>query len=539
MINQFLKKIAAARAESFQSRAPYRAQRKIFSRLITHGAHSRFGRDHGFGALVGLPFETAYDHYRQYVPIRTYADFWNDYFSRGFRNENGRISITLENATWPGKVPFYCETSGTTAPTKFIPFTREMFAENSRAALDLTACYLSKSPASRLFAGKLLYMAGNTDLRDVGNGAYSGDMSAITLKNRPFYLRPFIAPDKRTSCLPWENKLEAMADLLLKEDTIRGISGVPPWILLLLKRCAEMKGQELPELLPHLELIVHGGTGMKPYRGEFERLFGSRQPAFLEVLPSSEAFMAFQVPGEELMRFTPYYGVFFEFVPFEYLDKRGAPRPNAPAVPLEDIELNRRYAVILSTCAGLWRYHIGDTLRFTSRDPLFIEFTGRDRFLDCFEEKVTQGEVEEAVAALNRLPGVEVREFLAGPDIAARRHVWVMALRPDSLRDHDRFAVCLDQSLAALNADYATFRSQGRIAAPEVVIVEEEQIYSWSREARGKLGGQSKIPHIDPTPDGEMTRNLVAYIEQVTGENLAVFSRHTTVSEEPEKHYLR
>jgi hypothetical protein len=510
-MNFLVNAAATARAARFKARDPFSSQREIFRDLISRGTGTRFGRDHGFDDLAGLPFETAYCRYRENVPIRTYADFWNDYFSSGFRKDGEHVRLDLDNVTWPGRIPLYCETSGTTAPTKFIPFSREMFAENRRAALDLTACYLSATPSSRLMGGKLLYMSGSTDLKDVGNGARSGDMSAITLRNRPWYLRPFVAPDSATSTLPWEEKVEKMARLLLESDKVRGISGVPPWILLLLKRCSALGGKELSELLPHLELIIHGGTGMKPYRGEFDRLFGSRQPTFLELLPSSEAFMAFQLPGEELMRFTPYYGVFFEFVPFEDLDERGTPYPDAVTVPLEGIEIGRRYAVILSTCAGLWRYHIGDTLRFTSRNPLHMEFTGRDRFLDRFEEKVTQGEVEEAVAELNRIPDVQVREFMVGADIPRRRHLWVLAVRPGSCVDRERFADLLDSSLTFRNADYAAFRGQGRIHPPEVFIVEEGMIYAWSREIRGKLGGQSKIPHIDPTPDGEMVHGIVKY----------------------------
>jgi hypothetical protein len=510
-MNYLVNAAATARAARFKARDPFSSQREIFRNLISRGTGTRFGRDHGFSDLAIIPFETAYRRYRESVPIRTYADFWKDYFAVGFRKDGDQLRLQLDNVTWPGRIPLYCETSGTTAPTKFIPFTREMFAENRRAALDLTACYLAGNPSSRLPGGKLLYMAGSTDLKDVGNRARSGDMSAITLRNRPFYLRPFVAPDNATSALPWEEKVEKMARLLLENDKIRGISGVPPWILLLLKRCSELRGEELSELLPHLEVIIHGGTGMKPYRGEFGRLFGSRQPAFLELLPSSEAFMAFQLPGEELMRFTPYYGVFFEFVPFEALDDRGTPHPDAETVPLEGIDIGRRYAVILSTCAGLWRYHIGDTLRFTSINPLHMEFTGRDRFLDRFEEKVTQGEVEEAVAELNRIPVVQVREFMVGADIPCRRHLWVLAVRPGSCVDRERFADLLDSSLTFRNADYAAFRGQGRINRPEVVIVEEGMIYSWSRELRGKLGGQSKIPHIDPTPDGEMVHAIVTY----------------------------
>lgn len=510
-MNIILKTLAELRAAGYRSSDPFAAQRKIFTNLIQRAANTRFGRDYGFRELAELPFERAYLRFRRTVPIRTYADFWNDYFSSGSRYVGDRMQLDLENICWPGKVPFYCETSGTTAPSKFIPFTREMFAENRRAALDLTACYLAATPSSGLMGGKLLYMAGSTVLKDVGNGARSGDMSTITLANRPFYLRPFIAPDASLSALPWEEKVDAMARLLLKDDKIRGISGVPPWILLLLKRCTELGGKELPGLLPHLELIIHGGAGMKPYRAEFERLFGNRAPAFLELLPSSEAFMAFQLPGEELMRLSPYYGVFFEFVPFESLDERGVPTPDAPAVPLAEVEIGRRYAVILSTCAGLWRYHIGDTLRFTSREPLFIEFTGRDRFLDRFEEKVTQGEAEQAVAELNLLPGIEISEFMVGPDIARRRHLWVLAARNMGALDGSHVARVLDSRLASGNADYGTFRGQGRIREPEVLIVAEDTVYRWSKEVRGRLGGQSKIPHIDPTLEGEMVRSLAEF----------------------------
>jgi hypothetical protein len=361
-------------------------------------------------------------------------------------------------------------------------------------------------------------MAGNTNLTDLGNGVTSGDMSAITLRHPPPYLRSFILPDPAISALPWEEKLERLARLLLSDKKVHAISGVPPWILLLLKRCAELAGRPPAECLPHLELIIHGGTSMKPYRREFAALFGQAAPRFLELLPSSEAFMAFQVPGEELMRFTPWYGVFFEFVPCSELDERGVPRPDAAAVPLEEVRAGERYAVILTTCAGLWRYHIGDTIRFVSLDPLTIEFTGRDKFLDRFEEKVTQGEVEEAIAALNRMPGIDIREFIVGPDIPGRRHLWVLAMGGGTALGEQQLAERLDRKLQVLNADYGTFRSQGRIGAPVVVAVAEETIYHWSKEVRGKLGNQSKIPHVDPTVDGEMVRSLLSFCGRAKGE---------------------
>jgi hypothetical protein len=511
LLDPLLKTGAAFNAGRFAARDPLACQRQIFSHLVARGASTRFGADHGFSELASLPFPEAYRRFRRQVPVRTYDDFWKDYFQKCSTVSPDGVSLLLENVTWPGRIPFFCETSGTTAPSKYIPFSREMFAANRRAALDMTSCYLSAKRDSRLFKGKLLYMAGNTELSDMGSGVQSGDMSAITLRHRPGYLSPFIAPDAATASLPWEQKLESLAGLLLSDPGIRGISGVPPWIILLLKRCAELGGAPLSELLPNLELIIHGGTSMKPYRREFGELFPGASPNFLELLPSSEAFMAFQLLGEEQMRLAPYYGIFFEFVPCEDLDERGRPAPDACCVPLEEIETGRRYAVILSTCAGLWRYHIGDTIRFSSKAPLFIEFTGRDKFLDRFEEKVTQGEVEEAISLLNRSPGIDIREFIVGPRISERRHLWVLAMASEGGGGSRELGERLDRALADLNADYRTFRAQGRINAPVVLIVPEDEIYRWSKEVRGKLGGQSKIPHIDPTLEGELVASLADF----------------------------
>ncbi|ACM20347.1 GH3 family protein [Geotalea daltonii FRC-32] len=513
IFDKILKSGASIAARKFLKRDPVAAQEKIFSHLLVRGSKARFGMDYGFTELTRLPFAQAYPLYRERVPIRTYDDFRKDYLAKGWQVQEGRRQLLLKDQTWPGKIPFFCETSGTTAPSKYVPFSMEMFAANRRAALDLTAMYLHQNRDSRLFSGKLLYMAGNTQLNDMGNGIKSGDMSAITLSHPPLYLNPFIAPDAATAALPWEEKLERLAHLLLRDRNIRAISGVPPWILLLLKRCTELGKAPLPSLLPNLELIIHGGTSISPYRHEFADLFQEHPPHFLEVLPSSEAFMAFQVHGDPQMRLAPYYGAFFEFVPFEHLNDRGIPPADVAAVPLAEIETGRRYAVILSTCAGLWRYHIGDTIRFTARDPLFIEFTGRDKFLDRFEEKVTQGEVEAAVAGLNGHSGADIREFMVGPQIAERRHLWVLAVGNGNVSGIN-LADRLDKALTAQNDDYATFRSQGRIKEPVVIQVEAGLIYRWSKEVRGKLGGQSKIPHIDPTLEGELVRSLVEFSKQ-------------------------
>ncbi|MFA7060132.1 MAG: GH3 auxin-responsive promoter family protein [Pedobacter sp.] len=510
---------AEKRAGEFNRLDPLEAQREIFRELIKTAASTRFGRDNDFARLKLMSFDLAYRYYNSRVPIRSYQDFMKDYFyCEQPASSIGRSAPNLDNITWPGAIKLFCETSGTTAPSKFIPFSEQMFAANRRAALDMMSCYLAANPQSQILSGKILYMSGSTSLTRVKRGVWSGDMSALTLRFRPWYMKPFVEPEPEISALPWDEKLQAMAELLLRDDRIRVISGVPPWIILLLKRCMEIGNMTLQELLPNLELIIHGGASIKPYRNEFERLFSGRLPHLLELLPSSEAFMAFQQPGEAQMRLTPYYGAFFEFVRFEDLDGQGRPAPYADAIPLVQVEVGQRYAIILSTCSGLWRYHIGDTVRFTSTSPYFIEFTGRDRFLDKLEEKVTQEEVEQAVANLNRNGCWNVREFMVGADIPARRHQWVLAVHDKDLNSEREEAVqVLDTTLCDLNADYATFRSQGRIHAPDVALVPDDGIYQWSQAERGKLGGQTKIPHIDPTPDSSMIASLLEYHADLTG----------------------
>ena len=502
---------AVKRAGQCNRRDPLETQRRIFRKLLGTAASTRFGRDYDFSRLKNRSFADAYGDYKASVPIRSYQDFMTDYFYRDQPvSSRAHSAPDLNNLAWPGTTTMFCETSGTTAPTKFIPFSDQMFAENRRAALDMISCYLAANPQSQILSGKVLYMSGSTSLTRVRRGVWSGDMSALTLRFRPWYLTPFVEPGPEISALPWDEKLQAMAELLLRDSGIRVISGVPPWIILLLKRCREIGAKPLRELLPNLELIIHGGTSLAPYRNEFDSLFAGQLPQLLELLPSSEAFMAFQQPGEAQMRLTPYYGAFFEFIRFEDLDGQGKPATYADAIPLEQVEVGQRYAIILSTCSGLWRYHIGDTIRFTSTAPYFIEFTGRDRFLDKLEEKVTQGEVEQAVAYLNGSDGWNVREFMVGADIPRRRHQWVLAVQDKGLHREDALRI-LDKTLCDLNADYAAFRVQGRINAPDVLLVPEDGIYHWSQAERGKLGGQTKIPHIDPTPDSSMIASLLEF----------------------------
>ena len=499
------------RARRFHRKDPLAAQRELLPRLLKTAQHTVFGQQYGFAELSVLPFDSCFKQYRQRVPLRTYKQFWDDWFSPCLAETAQGSQLLLQNQTWPGLIPWLCETSGTTAPTKFIPFSSEMYRANRQAALDMLCCYLAAEPGSRVPEGKILYMAGSTQLKQMGHGVVAGDMSAITLSKRPAWLNRFVEPHEPLSSAPWDERLAGMARLLLADERIRVISGVPPWILLLLKQVEELTGKPLREALPHLELLIHGGTSMVPYAAEYRRMLPDGGIRFLELLPSSESFMGFQVRGEQHMRLTPFYGSFFEFVPIEQLDETGVPLADAQSVALHEVTVGQRYAIILSTCAGLWRYHIGDTLRFLDTEQFHFEFTGRDKFLDRFEEKVTQAEVEQAVAELNQQQGGAIREFMVAADIAARCHQWVLACHENSALQPELAAELLDQQLCNSNADYQTFRQQGRINPPKVLLVSETEIYDWSRQVRGKLGGQSKIPHIDPTLTGELVQSILRH----------------------------
>lgn len=513
MVTPIVRIAASLRVSSLCRARAQAQQRETFFRLLRRASFTRFGIDHGFSELLRLPYDAAYRRYRSDVPIRNYDDFWREYFEVHHRGGEGASggSLVLRDVTWPGLVTRFCETSGTTAPSKFIPFTDEMFAANRRAALDLLSCYLQMTPGSSLLTGRFLYLSGSTNLSSRGEGIVSGDMSALTLRFAPWYLRPFLAHGDGIARLPWEEKVERLAHLLVKERNVTGISGVPPWILQLLRRCREIGGEPISLLLPRLELVIHGGTSMIPYRQEFETLFDGASPHFLEVLPASEGFMGFQYAGERWMRLTPWYGIFFEFLPVESLDGSGRPLPGAEAFPLAQVREGERYALVLSTCSGLWRYLIGDTVRIVSRDTLAFEFTGRDRCLDSFEEKVTQEEVERAVQRLSKEIGVEVQEFMVGSEIPSRRHLWVLEVRGQVGVSPHRVSEFLDRVLREGNADYDTFRRQGRIAPPLVRIVPDQLIYRWSREMRGRVGGQNKIPRLDPTSTGELISGLAGY----------------------------
>ena len=474
------------------------AQRRTLLSLVRRARGTRFGRDHDFAGV-----RTCAD-YRRRVPLRDYEAFWHTYLRPAFP--------CLDDVTWPGRVPYFALSSGTTSgTTKYVPVSRAMTASNRRAALTTLAFHHTVSPDSHLFRGRVLFLGGSTDLTELAPGVRAGDLSGIAAVEVSDALRPYTYPPLEVALLrDWDVKMR----LLAKGSAglpITAVSGVPSWLLALFDRLRQVTGRErLAEVWPALRLVIHGGTKFDPYRALFREVIGDDRVRFLEVYPASEGYIAAEDPRHELLRLIPDHGIFFEFVPVEDL---GKDRPARHAA--SEVEPGVHYAVVLTTCAGLWSYVLGDTVRFERRDPPLLRFTGRTRyFLSAFGEHLISEEVERAVAEAAGAAGLAVTDFHVGPvfpevsGLPGRHRYLVEFLRPPP--DVAPFAAALDAALGRINEDYAAHR-QGDLTmlAPEVWPVPPGGFAAWLR-SKGKLGGQHKVPRMDN--GGQVTEELSRFL---------------------------
>jgi hypothetical protein len=477
--------------------------------LVSRARDTRFGRDHDFARI-----RTVAD-YQQRVPLRDYDAFWQDYWQPAFPG--------MADVTWPGPVPYLALSSGTTTgTTKYIPITAEMLASNRRAALTSLAWFRAAYPGKALFNGRLFFLGGSTDLQQLTiprrPGAFhstgvvlAGDLSGIVAREVPDYLRPYTFPPLDVALeRNWETKL----DLLARQSRnlpITVVSGVPSWLLVLFERLLQMTGRDrLIDVWPTLQVIVHGGTSFEPYRTLFRRLIGSDTVPFVETYPASEAFVAAEDPRYQLLRLIPDHQVFFEFVSAAELGK-----PNPTRHTAAEVVPGVQYAVVLTTCAGLWSYIVGDTVCFERRDPPLLRFTGRTRYgLSAFGEHLISEEIERAVAQAAEATGTAVVDFHVGPVFPETagtpgRHRYFVEFAQE-LQDLSAFARQLDETLCRLNEDYAAHRAGDlTMLAPEVWPVRRGGFADWMRW-RGKLGGQHKVPRMDGT--GQLTAELCRWL---------------------------
>ncbi|MCS7022272.1 MAG: GH3 auxin-responsive promoter family protein [Gemmataceae bacterium] len=490
---------AHIRARQLDALDVAQVQKATLLQLVRRAATTRFGREHDFARISSVA------DYQVRVPLRYYEDFWHQYWKDVYPH--------LEGITWPERIPYYALSSGTTTgATKYIPVSWDMVRSNRKAAFTTTALFRHVHPEARLLTGKFFFVGGSTALRPQADGSRAGDLSGIAAREFPDALRPYTFPPLSLALIAnWEEKLQRLAETSLNEP-ITAISGIPAWLLVLFGKLKQLSGKKtIAEIWPQLRLVIHGGTSFEPYRHVFRREIGSERVHFCEVYPASEGFVATEDPRYQLLRVIPDHGIFFEFVPVDDLDRSHPPRHT-----LANVETGVNYAVVLTTCAGLWSYILGDTVVFERRTPPLLRFTGRTKyFLSAFGEHLISEEVEKAVAAAARVCGVDVVDFHVGPVFPQQPHLpghhLYLVECADRLPDPRRFAQAIDAELMVLNEDYAPHR-QGDLAMrlPEVRLVRAGGFAAWMK-AQGKYGGQHKVPRMDNS--GQLTARMLEWFQ--------------------------
>ena len=459
-------------------------QATVLRHLLEKAAETEYGRNHLFNNT------RSYDDFARNVPINTYEDLKGDI---------DRMRHGESNVLWPGQIRWYAKSSGTTNDkSKFIPVSPDgLHGIHYAGGFDTVALYLRNNPKSRMFDGKGLILGGSHSPNYNLPGSLVGDLSAILIENINPLANLVRVPKKQTALLSdFEVKRDRIARETLKKN-VTNLSGVPSWMMSVLVRVLELSGKEhLEEVWPNLEVFFHGGIAFTPYRSQYEKLITSPKMHYMETYNASEGFFGIQDdPADKSMLLMLDYDVFYEFIPLEEVGKS-----NPTVVPLTGVELNKNYAMVISTSCGLWRYMIGDTVMFTSRNPYKFVITGRTKyFINAFGEELIQDNAEKGLQEACRETGAEVKEYTAAPVFmdqnAKCRHQWVIefAQIPDSV---EHFADVLDKSLQQINSDYEAKRFHDITLQHLEVVVAREGLFDDWLKSKGKLGGQHKVPRL-------------------------------------------
>ncbi len=482
VISWFLKK-RVSQIEYFRSH-PLKVQQDTLKDLLYAARNTHWGKKYGYAGIRN------YETYRNKVPLQDYENV-KPYVDRMMQGE--------QQLLWPTDIKWFAKSSGTTADrSKFIPVSREALADcHYKAGKDVLSLYCHNNPGSKIFDGKGLIMGGSHKVSEINNQVYIGDLSAVLLQNAPPYGEFFRTPDLSLALLDdWEKKLDKVAHVTYSQN-VTNISGVPSWNLVLLKRILEVTGRNnILEVWPNLELFIHGGVSFAPYKSQFEKLIPSDNMSYMETYNASEGFFGIQdIPQSNEMLLMLDYGIFYEFIPMDAYGQQGE-----KAIPLSEVEKDTNYAMVISTNAGLWRYMIGDTVRFTSLSPYRIRISGRTKnFINAFGEEVIIDNAESALDKACRATNAIISEFTAAPiyldDDASAAHQYIIEFEkePNNL---DHFTDTLDRKLRELNSDYDAKRSADlMLKKPNITIVPEKTFFRWMK-SRGKIGGQNKVPRL-------------------------------------------
>jgi len=494
LLNKLIKFFSRKRLREieFFKKNPRVAQEKIFLYLVGRAKNTEWGQKYGYTDIKAI------NDFREKVPIFSYADF-EPHIKRMMAGER--------NILWPGRIKWFAKSAGTTSSrSKFIPVSKETLKNiHFKGGRDILYLYLKNVPNSKVLSGQHVAVAGNLDSAPA-KGIFVGDISSVMLKNLPWYAKFFVGPGIKNSLLKnWEEKAEKIAKIVSKKN-ITMIAGVPSWIAFLLKKFLETgKKKNIFEIWPNFELFVHGGVSLKPYQKILHDLLPPERVNYLEVYNASEGFFAFQDElNREGMLLMLDYGIFYEFLSMSELGKE---KPKT--LLIDEVKLGENYAIIISTNGGLWRYLIGDTVRFTSVFPHKVIVSGRTKFfINVFGEEVIVENAEETLRRACQSTGAIATEFTVGPKIFENNqgaHEWAIEFErgPDDL---EFFRQELDKSLRELNSDYDAKRQGDMLLRlPIVNIMPKGTFYEWMKK-RDKLGGQHKVPRLS---------NSREYLEQI------------------------
>jgi hypothetical protein len=468
-------------------------QKKELKELLIAASATEFGKYYNFPDILSGFRKSNKEFYRMfkhYVPIHTYNKIYNDWWKHALKGQ--------KNVCWPGRVKYFALSSGTSeAASKYIPVTKEMTKAIQKTSVRQILTLSKYDLQPELFEAGILMLGGSTHLNRRGS-IFEGDLSGIQAARLPFWFQHFYKPGKKIAkTRSWDAKLDQIARNARGWD-IGIIVGVPAWIQILLEKILKHhKANHIHEIWPNLRVYVHGGVSFDPYRKGFEKLLG-RPIFYIETYLASEGFIAFQAyPNRKTMRLVLNNGIFYEFVPFEEknFDANGEISSEAETLSIDEVEEGREYALLLSTCAGAWRYLIGDVIKFTSLEECEIVITGRTKhFLSLCGEHLSVDNMNKAIELVANELNITIQEFtVAGiPHDSLFAHHWYIGT--DDKVDAKTVKEKLDQHLKILNDDYAVERSAA-LRDVHVDVVPVNTFYGWM-ESKGKVGGQNKFPRV-------------------------------------------
>lgn len=484
LVNKVMGLLMSSRMRQIENfiKNPIETQENILFKNLSIARNTEYGDLYGFKSIG------TYEDFKSNLPLVKYEDF-EPFIEKARKGE--------KDVSWKGKIKWFAKSSGTTnAKSKFIPISQESLDECHYAAGKMMfAIYLNNHPDTEIFKNKNLRLGGSSEIYQKYDTLF-GDLSAILIDNLPFYAELRNTPNKQISLMSeWETKMKAISNAVITED-IGCLTGVPSWMLVLLNNVLTETGKgKLDEVWPMLEVFFHGGISFKPYEENYRNLT-HKKLNFYELYNASEGFFGIQDRSDSKdMLLLLDNGIFYEFIPMEEIDS-----DNPKVIALEDVEIGKNYAIVITTNGGLWRYIIGDTVKFTSKDPFRIIVSGRTKhYINAFGEELIIENAEEALKRTCAKTGAIIKEFTAAPIYmegnAKGAHEWIIEFEkmPESI---DGFAQLLDETLQELNSDYEAKRHKNITLNPLKLHVAKPNLFFDWMKSRGKLGGQNKVPRL-------------------------------------------